>query len=1230
MYYPVDFMQREHSESSQLQSRSSNTSDPAASSQHGFLQHELSSLHRVRSTDSGSDSRSASPRSVGDRQRDSVDGVDADKLDEKLRGLSLRGKSNAARRRLAAGQRISDHENALTPPTPRQALGFKVIRRRSDSSDGTQLTDFPNGEFSICHDGLTLCWIIRTYEIVSSGPLTCHLIEILTHILSHLHPDSHASVALVSKRFYALVTTPHAWRMAFMRYFPGHTYLDTRTVKNNADLWADSSSDFVRSDIRYFGRVTPLATWRSEYLFRTRLMRSLARGKPGTTSGGIGASGGTSKSAKKKSAVLTYNSKLPWLVTNIHAVFTNGKKPPRAIQGSSDLGAATVSDPTTGKIEKWGLEDPFMAMQMEEVVPNIVPYGLSDGPLAVPNVMDVSQPYGVLAGEGFPGGRAHFRGVSEASGRYLGGDTGVVDTYPDVPKIPEMWEAICSVWIAKSSAVPAVTQSMCGILTGSALGIVTAYSLGWDPSGPRYANGDMTARWVLSPGVPIVSLKVDDNFNVKRKSSKRVWAVALNALGEVYYLAETPATALNRANGDDVTRHAWLAGRTAYWQLLESTRRVARPDELDKNVVRGAYSPRSPSNDMDLSKEQLAAEAREIEKFLKYRPSHFRKVCEGWDMRRRLEVDFANDDGHGAGESVFVVDCGLDEDTPARVLRYSRSLTATSKPLLQPLQQPLEDATMDQQPSEAAPARVSRSSLFGSAANATSTAVNCQTPEPVSPRPPPPTPTPTAMPAPPHGNSGQVGTQSDWQRSVLELKGSQRNATITATCLDCSSPSLTTLGEDALYTAEDKAPGATATASAAPTPTTKLDQSATEIPGRRARFLAVGTSTGGITVWNGREKVNGETIEPLRIMQTDSPEVSCLAASSLYLVHGGSDGLVQAWDPLASTLDPIRTLNSRSNGRVPRHMMTMNPTLREGNYSAVGAIYLDPNPIVLRGVLSFGAFLRYWTYSSAGHPAGRKRRARHSDVHGRVASRRLGGAVSGYIAAEEAELRRENEQRAREQSRLRKRFGVGALGDLTEEEALRYAQMVSEEAYLQEELRRGSDSAADASIDTASSFSETTADTVTPEPSVTDVSPPLASVTEDDNDNEESDFEQQIQQAIRLSLLEGVNDLGQSPRGNSSGEFEYAIKYKTKAGGSRKDKHSGSAPSSPSNSTPINGTGSTPAASRAAITEDEDLAIALSLSMQEEETKVWLGEVSNDFPPLETEGVGKGKGVRRW
>ncbi|KAH7327990.1 hypothetical protein B0I35DRAFT_416283 [Stachybotrys elegans] len=1175
------YMQQEPIEDLQL----STTRNPSVSSfslHHGPIQHDLAGLGLHRVPPAGSSS--ASPRSAQD-PRYVAHGVDIDQVDERLRGLSLHGAPTTSS--IVAGQRVSDYENALSPPTPRQALGFKVIKRPESGLQGPQLEDFPN--------------------------------EILTHILSHLHPDSHAAVSLVSKRFYTLVTTPHAWRMAFMRYFPGHDVeRAVPVIGGSGNIWGDDEPDTLRSETRYFSRLSAVATWRSEYLMRTRLMRSLARGKPSTASGGIGSSVRSSQSGRKASAVLTYNSKLPWLVTHIHAVFSNGKKPPRAIQGAGDLGLATISDPTTGKIEKWGLEDGFTAPSLELMMPNTVPYGLGEGPTGTPNVMDVSQPYGMIVGEGFAGGRAYFRGTNDSRGWYLG-STGVVDTNREIPKIPEMSEAICSVWLAKSSLVPTTTKNMIGMLTGSTLGVVTAYSLGSESAGSRYQRGEMTARWVLSPGVPIVSLKVDEYYSYKRNSSKRVWAVALNALGEVYYLTETPPTGYKYQSNtrEDAQKDAWYAGRSVYWHLVEPTRRVARPDDLDKNVLRGTYSPRSPAASMSLSKEQTAAEAREIEKFFHYKPAYFRKVCQGWDMQRKLEVDFARDDGHGAGESIFVIDCGLGDDTAARVARYTRSSRATSDIEALEVLRPTTP-----RPPQPAP------SLFGAIQGETSAAI--ETPEVQTPRSPPPTP---ATP------SGPAVSVHSWHHVSMDL-GGHKHSIITASALDNSSHSQLTLVEDPLHQAGESGPGAEAghtdsmpplvpgvrarllgigTNGGAPHP----GSSTTEIPGRRARMLAIGTNDGAIVAWNAREEDESKDAKPLRTIQTDSPQISSLATSALYLVHGGSDGLVQAWDLLGSTKDAVRTLNGRSSGRVPRHMTTMNPTLRESDYSSAAAIFLDPDPSALRGIVSFGAFLRYWSYSSKGHPTGRKRRLRHSDIHGRVASRRLGGALGGYIAAEEAELRHENAQRAKEQVRLRNRFGAGAMGDLTEEEALRVAQMMSEDSFLQDEQRRASDSAADASLDTASSFSEMSTDTITPEPSVTE---PLPS-----HDNPpvlEDEYEQEIMKAIRLSLMECGNDTPQSPQGHSSGEYEFSIKYKAK--GVKKGKRSPSNSPGPSQRYTSTSAG---ASTHHISQEDEDLALALSLSMQDQGIARSPSEdhvLQDEFPPLETQGVGKGKGIQRW
>jgi len=142
LFFAASYMQQEPTENSESRRHTTALEVPSHSAHDGSLHHEADHLQRVRSAASGS-SRSASPRST---RLDPLDAVDANQLDERLRGLSLRDGSGSRHRPTAAGQRILDYENALTPPTPRQAMGFKVIKR-SDSFNGVKLTDFPNGQF---------------------------------------------------------------------------------------------------------------------------------------------------------------------------------------------------------------------------------------------------------------------------------------------------------------------------------------------------------------------------------------------------------------------------------------------------------------------------------------------------------------------------------------------------------------------------------------------------------------------------------------------------------------------------------------------------------------------------------------------------------------------------------------------------------------------------------------------------------------------------------------------------------------------------------------------------------------------------------------------------------------------------------------------------------------------------------------------------------------------------
>jgi len=357
-------------------------------------------------------------------------------------------------------------------------------------------------------------------------------------------------------------------------------------------------------------------------------------------------------------------------------------------------------------------------------------------------------------------------------------------------------------------------------------------------------------------------------------------------------------------------------------------------------------------------------------------------------------------------------------------------------------------------------------------------------------------------------------------------------------------------------------------------------------------------------------------LQPLRTIATDSPEITCLAISALHVIVGGNDGLVQLWDPLASTLLPVRTLHSRFSSRARQRLVQAAASVHGVgiNLYAAGAISIDPDPTKLRGMVSLGTHLRYWSYSSSASDQyqSKKRRIRRSNERGNNGAAdkfTVRSSLKGYIATEQEELRKEKARRAREQARLIERFGVG-LADLTEEEALQYAEMVSAETFRQQEERRVSDAGYFADAGESSSAQSQSDGTVTPEGSIKSqkTTPPQTY----------EQYDHDLEEAIRLSMLDGVDDGGRSPKASGCGEYDIPITYKMKKSGRR------SASSSPSSSKTSMRRIRMPD-SRTDADLASDLELALQLSLVEQQSMVQVNRSEEDFPSLEEAGKGKGK-----
>ncbi|CAO2654773.1 Nn.00g115060.m01.CDS01 [Neocucurbitaria sp. VM-36] len=1132
-------MQSEPTNVSKHVSTPQNASDIQATSQHG--QHRDDDLQASLQPHSGGPQGESEPP-TGGNGRDATRPESASDHADTAEAVGLKGIATAVS---PPRNRIAEYENALavSPPKPSEGRLFEVTKsNRKPDDKSSPIAKLPN--------------------------------EVLIHAIAHLSPNDLAAVALVSRRFNDVVTTPHAWQVAFARYFPGPQSLEDAAFRSALE----NNGTIVRSEKRRFTRLTALASWRSEYILRTRLLRSLARGKPVQISSTPSRAGHSQPSLPVPT--ITYDVRTYTIINHLHGTFGSGlnKRMPRFVHGADDVGMVTSSDPATGKVDPWGQSDPNFYSQFSERFPGVAEWGLGSGDVVgCPNVMDVSQPYGMIYGQGCPEGSCYYRSLEEMRGRFVAEPTEFTMPEAGIPKLGIDGGAICSVWIAKSNTIPSLSEGLIGMMMGSAAGIVTACSIGTDGlRASRVQRGELTARWVLSPGVPIIAIAIDENYSLKRHAQNRIWAVALNALGELFYLTKFPTRSqASKGSIEEYTEYlAWLTGRSVYWNLVEPSRRTARPDPYGDAEFDGSYSPRTSWDGMCLSKEQVIAETLEMQQFLRKPPKHFRKSCLGWDMRRRLEVDFAGDDGNYAGEAMVVFECGLEEGDVANVTRFTRwktnerdKSTTTSTRISTP------------QPSQT-------TSLFGGAGAGTPDTARV------------PTRARSSSYMSTASSPERASLVEEWRCSKLTF-GGFKNTQLVTTTLDISTFATLTLSEDPALGFSTASTASSPYAS----PMSVASQPAfpSDIPGQRARFVAAGTKTGVVLLWDIRSPVSrsseySNNIDPVRIIYTESPEISCLAMTSLHLVVGGNDGLVQAWDPLASSMSPIRTLNSRHSSRARRRLVQAQASVQGVgiNMFAAGAVCLDPDPTVLRGAVSLGNQLRYWSYSSsaADQYKSSKRRLRRSERGSNNAGERFSGTgranLKDYIANEKYEMEREKQERRKMADRLAGRFGTELL---SEEEALAYAAMLSQESMEAEEKRRRE-----------SESSALSSETVTPEPSVFGQSSPTL--------NDDQDLDADIAEAIRLSLNGEPTSGISEPSSTPPSTFDIPIKY---AKGKK------SSPSR-SNNSPSNKGKATAGSSKQS--ELSDLEFAMQLSLAEEVSRK---EAEDAFPPLSPAG-GKGKG----
>ncbi|CUS08603.1 unnamed protein product [Tuber aestivum] len=1034
---------------------------------------------------------------------------------------------------------ISQYEARGASP-PHCGTGFQVKKTNWQGRLDSPISRFPNG-YSFTS---VLCPKLFGLTLDLST-------EVLVHSLSFLDPQTLLTASLISRRFRSLISSPDAWRSAFSRYFPS-----TSLSQASSDIH-ESAASSSSQDRRFFTRLSAGGSvgdlWRKEYILRTRLLRGLAKGRAHTfTSRSSPASKGS-----QGNVIITYNALTgPMSVSHIAADFSSGGV--RLLHASADTIAIAASDATIGKVERPPLAAAMLGTparpDLHQPILGVAGFEVATD-MGVSGVMDLSENIGWVYGENVPNGKCYvhpypspYRCASE-KGFFLRHDPVASGC---------LQPAITAVWIAKkrSGGVIETSKGRVGVMIGNSRGFVSIYGLSFG----KECQVPLTNMFCICPGIPIVSIKVDEDYSSKRKRQNNAWAAVVNALGEVYHLAN-PKVA---------------------WQIIPQTTRI--PTAVHGSIFR---TPPNTVAGEDMGKKQI----EEKDLLLNTEYTRLKQLWEGWGMDWFIEVDWPGTNiVLGRKGSVNQLSTG-NEQTP-KLIRYHFSPHTLDVEAEELVREVIAGA------SEGTGAGISSRSVFDGeprsqpSERAEAIEVLMQPPQ-------------------------FCKRPTKWLAADF-LFGNQNVGAITASAIDISNLTLLSPSED---------PGITV-----------------DVPGGNARLFAVGTSMGDVFIWNIRHQassIDGGGVPsngflPQRVIRTDSPRISTLALSSLYLVHGGNDGLVQAWDLLASTYSPLRSIYSRFSTRARRRLAQADAAALGPGNDALGdnqfaarCLVLDPDPTRLRGAVALGTRIRYWCFSSPSLGPNTPKRSKKPRVGGGVSGTPSSdrGEIKGIIISDSGDLLKERERENKARIELEKRYGVtSGRAALSEEEMVEYARMISMETYETE--GGGSIESGDSS------------NIITPKDSNRAIN---SHRTTESNGTEEEVEDLELAQALRLSLGKAWMETPAVPGDTLDSEiWEDASEYPDRqvslnpvAAGPSHQKRSTSNYANSKRSADADmewpsvsraaGKGKDKAQHHIPRTEEEELEMAIQLSMEEEERRMFLSALGSDE---QSEVIGKGKG--RW
>jgi hypothetical protein len=213
------------------------------------------------------------------------------------------------------------------------------------------------------------------------------------------------------------------------------------------------------------------------------------------------------------------------------------------------------------------------------------------------------------------------------------------------------------------------------------------------------------------------------------------------------------------------------------------------------------------------------------------------------------------------------------------------------------------------------------------------------------------------------------------------------------------------------------------------------------------RFVCAGTSEGKVIIWDWDTPAQ-ERADAWCILDGHHTVITAIDVTAHVVVIGCSDGTIKAFDPL--TGQHIRTFNDRTATRHPARMLAAGElTDEEASRFNVSQIIAGPDTLVA----SIGGQVLAWKAEKLRSKTGRKMAAprpsagKSSNI-GRLWDPKLQSQKEMERDVYEAkeQLKKEQEERREEYDRIK--FSVGGrseleLGELTEQEALEYALMLS-------------------------------------------------------------------------------------------------------------------------------------------------------------------------------------------